>query len=410
MIGPSAGRGPIYYPPGTGGGSATGPTPGNCQTSAEAAATDYCQLDLSCDNDHISTNCYTQPGGTWYCYCSSYYMSQNYTVTAADASSACKAVSDVCSSGKVPEFTGPETCSVGSSSAWTGYCDLQQQCTQSAEVAPGVTAQIQNYTYAHCQDQAGQALCDCSGSTAYRSYQLSGATTADSCQTVADLCDQDVVFTGTPTCQPSYQAASTGYCEMQQQCTTATKVSDTATALLYDWQSTQCQDQLNGNTNCNCYSAQTGLRFDMASATTTLATCASAKEICAAASEIQLSGVVTCSPSYQSASTQYCDASLSCTQPATRGEQPLTMYGDLYVNCQLQTAGAPWTCSCSSGSQYATVQIDGTSGWAVCTTAAQRCPELVKVGTTSGSFPGMFPPGMIGPVPVITTDAGILPL
>jgi hypothetical protein len=374
------------------------PTPVNCKQTSSSSATDSCQIELSCDNDQIFTSCYAQSAGIWSCSCSGMYTGQAYQVNGGTSATTCAALADVCRTGKQPATTGAKLCTPQLDSSGSGYCEYMAQCSSSSEVAPGITAQIQDSKYVTCSTNGGQNRCDCSTNFGVKSYQLSSAITSSSCRTIATLCDQEVEFSAAPTCTPSSQYVSTGTCNLAQECTTTAAVSDGVTALRTESQSGQCQDLKNGNASCSCYGNQKSIQFDLPSATTTIRTCVAAQAVCNSTDELQLADPVKCEATYQSASTQSCNAQMTCSQSATQGTQQLVVYGSLYVGCQPNAVGSTWSCSCSSGTNTTTVTVDGTSSWAVCTTATQLCPAQVKVDMLNSSGGIAVPPGGILPL------------
>jgi len=385
---------PIY----NGGGAP--PTPVNCQQASLSAATDSCQVELRCDNDDIFTSCYAQGGGVWSCSCSGMYSAQSYAVSGGTSKAACAAIADLCGSGTQPTATETRVCTTPTDYSGVGYCEFMEQCNVSSAVAPGVTATFQDYKYVNCSDNGGKPLCNCSKSQSSKSYELSSSITSTSCRTISALCDNEVVFSAAPTCQPTYQYVASGNCQLQQDCTTSASVAAGITALSSDQQSGQCQDLKNGNSACACYGNQKSIRFDLPSASTTISTCVTAQSVCTSTEPLVLADPVKCEATYQSASAQSCDAQLSCNQAATQAGQQLLVYGDLYVSCQPKASGTAWSCTCSSGANLATLAVEGASGWAVCTTAAQLCPAQVKVAIGSSN-------GGVSPVPV---PGGILPI
>ena len=380
-----------------GGGNVEGPAPANCVSVSQTSADSDCQTELSCDNDWVYTYCYLQGDNDWYCNCNSNYRYLTFQVDSSDSSAVCAAISDVCSAAEAPSFTEAETCTTDYQSQGVDNCDLGKNCTRTVDLGDGITAQQNNYKSANCYNENGQLLCQCSNGQVYRSYQISGVGITTSCQVTMDLCDSDeaLVFDEPAVCMTTYQDASDGYCNASQQCRSTTQVSDGITAVLDDYPYADCQDLGTGSALCSCSNNQGYMRFETESSASDLNTCTSATEICAAADIIDLSGPIDCSRSYQSASSQYCDAQLTCTQAGVLGGQDLLVYGDLYVNCSQPTSGGPWTCTCSSGQESASSEVDAADGWDVCSMYAESCPMAidVQIGMTGngGRYYGIYP-------------------
>jgi hypothetical protein len=175
-----------------------------------------------------------------------------------------------------------------------------------------------------------------------------------------------------------------GYCELYQTCTTPAEVSDTVTALQNDWQDAYCQQLADGRASCNCSSSSSNiwLNFDIEAATVDSGTCARALRACTSGEDLVLSGPIDCQRSHQSAySGQSCEAGLSCSQAGTIGDLSLVAYGSINANCQILASGEPATCSCYSGMETASFEVDAdtTDAWDVCSLASERCPDLVEV-------------------------------
>jgi len=168
-------------------------------------------------------------------------------------------------------------------------------------------------------------------------------------------------------------------------------VTDTAAVLRLEGQYADCQDLEDGISTCSCSDNENYLRFDVTASATTLETCGDALSVCAAVDDIELSGTWECTRSYQSASADTCNGQFSCNQPATQGDLELQVYGDLSFYCQHAASDASWDCTCSSGQEAASVEIESDDGWDVCSLAAERCPELVEVQVGGGG-------GYYGPV------------
>jgi hypothetical protein len=375
-----------------------GPAPVDCEPIRESTDADYCQTDLTCTNDSMFVFCGAAEDGSWGCQCSSNHRVLFYELTGVDSGSACVTAVEVCSAEELPEFTEPETCATQYQTQGSDHCDVQEQCTQSAEVSEGVTALRSNWKYANCYVEGGQWLCYCGDDTTSQNYQISGTTAAAACQLARDLCDRDeeVVFDGPQTCETAYQSVGSGYCELQRTCSQSTEVTDAATALRLEGQFANCQDLEDGTSACNCSDSEGNLRFDVATPATTLDTCTDALAVCAAADDIELSGAWECDRSYQSAGAGWCDGQISCSQAATQGDLELQVYGDLFLSCQTQASDAPWNCTCSSGQESASLEVESEDAWDVCSVAAERCPDLVEVQLGGG---GDFIGGPVG-VPV----------
>lgn len=379
---------PIFYP---GQPPVDAPDPVGCVTSTESVSESSCQIDLTCTNDYISTYCYWDGARSWWCDCSSFYGYQSFELSGADSSSACTTASELCRARVVPEFTEPEVCSVEYQYGDASYCDMQERCTRSSEVAEGVDAVLTTYNTASCySDGTGALSCQCNNESTYRNYQISGVSGIPACELTLDLCDRDaeLVFDEPATCGVTSTFGDSTYCDLQQTCTQTTEVSDGVAALQYDYQSAWCQALADGTSSCSCQTSARYLTFEMQASTVDSSACQSALVACTSEDELAFSGDVTCERAYQSAYGNACDTQLKCTQPATLGRQSLLVVGSLNANCQLAASGSAWSCWCSSGANSATLEVEGSDAWDVCAAASERCPSLVDVQFDSGSYYG----------------------
>lgn len=379
-----------------GGGSSLADAPAavDCETAAEFSEPSYCQLDLSCQNDYISTYCYDQGSSTWRCDCGSSYGAVSFELSGADSSTACAIVSEVCSTREGLDFPDEESCVVEYQSTSGNYCDLQERCSRRVQVAEGVDAVLDRWRYANCYDDGtGRLICQCGDDMTNATYSLAGTTGMASCELALDLCggQADVTFEGPPTCTTSYQNVSQGYCDIQQECTESAAISDGVTALKYDSRWGSCQELEAGTASCTCQSEQRSLRMDLDMSVADSGACTRALDVCASQDELVLSGSVACERAYQSASAGYCDTQLTCSQSATLGSLAMVVHGDLFASCQQTASDAPWTCSCGSGQESTRFELEAAAGWDVCSTAAERCPELVEVQFDSAGYWGGIP-------------------
>ena len=389
-----------------GGTNGNAPPPQNCQPASSYSSASDCQVDMSCDNDWVYTSCYLQSGDTWYCDCGSNYRSMSFQLSGSDSSTVCSTIADLCSSADPITFTDPEMCSLDYQNLGSDYCDLGENCTRTVDAGNGITAKQSSYNYANCYMDGSQLTCSCSTDQAYQTYLLSGFDVSTSCGYVMDLCDSGTapVFDQPANCTDTYQDTSDGYCYEEQQCRSTSPVSDGVTAVLDDYRYADCQDLGTGSASCNCSTNQGYMRFEMDGSASSLNTCSGALQVCADVESLTLSGPITCSRSYQSASGGYCDAQLTCKQAGDLGGQQLLVYGDLYVNCNQDSSSGAWSCSCSSGQNSATFDLSVADGWDVCSMAADSCPNQIDVQIGMSGGGGFYRGGGPVPLPVVVTQ------
>ena len=394
-----SGSGPSKPPPpmgGTAGGPSNPPPPPaeGCMPTSQASSASYCQLGLSCENTEIKSNCSDQGNGSWYCDCSTssgYY--QQYVVRAPLGMPACETVADLCASGEVPDFTGPEECLPVSTLRATDNCQLQEQCSRPVDVEDASVAITTSSRFVFCgNDGLGGLSCSCNNGS---QYQLKGINGLTGCDLMADVCaDPSISFDEEPVCMPSGQSVGVGYCSVSTQCTQSEEISDGVIAVRNSYRSADCSSLPAGGSRCTCYTEAVSMQFDSESTMTDLATCNLASDLCGEKDSLELSGPITCAQSSQNAEGSYCSATLDCTQGGKLGGQDVKLHGYLSTNCN--AVGDNWACTCNSGSQTAnmTLEPSGTA-WDDCTRASDECLELidVEIGTSGGIRPPFPVPG-----------------
>jgi len=386
---------------GTGAVAGEVPEPVGCEVQYEygSLTEGYCEVDLACDNDSVYTYCWQEGTGRWLCDCSTNYFYQSYETTVG-SEAPCGAVVELCIDAESPAFTAPEACSPIYETAGSSSCEVQRECSRTAEIGDGISAIERRSEYASCYDNgAGLLRCDCSAGDAYASYELDGDPSVDQCWRVLDICGTPAPEgEGTVTCEPAYDYSNSDYCQVDQYCTARVPVSDGVDIVYSNSEYGYCQSAADGTTNCSCSSLEGSLRFDLDGETENSAVCWAALDVCRDPAPLELSGSPTCTRAYQSAYTGGCDAQVSCSQPASVGDLELVVYGDLYTYCSTNGAEGAFTCQCSSGQETVSFEVEGADEWEVCSLAVGRCPDLVEVQYEgSGSYGGM---GGIGPVPV----------
>jgi hypothetical protein len=393
---PTAGAGGVPpKPPPPMGGSAGRP-PGNppppaegCMPNSQTSSASYCQLGLTCENTDIKSSCSDQGGGNWYCECSSAGFYQQYVVRDPLGMPACEAVANLCASGEIPDFSGPEECSPALTSRAVDYCQLQEQCSRPLDVEDVTISTPTSSRFVSCgSDGLGGLYCSCNNGA---QYQLQGINALTACDLMGDVCeDPSISFDGEPVCMPSGQSVGPGYCSSSTQCTQSEEISDGVVAVRQTYRSADCSPLPAGGSRCNCYSDTVSMQFDSESVTADLATCNLASELCGKKDSLELSGPIECSQSSQSAQGGYCNSVLDCTQAGTIGGQNVKLHGYMQTSCNQN--GDAWTCSCNSGTQTASMSLErkGTD-WEDCTRASEQCLELVdvEIGTSGG---GVRPP------------------
>jgi hypothetical protein len=182
-------------------------------------------------------------------------MSHIFEISEIGADSSCQLALDACLSDEPIVFDEPSECSVSYAYAYTGYCEIQQDCWQSAAVQENVTA-LQYYSqYSSCYDQqSGGASCSCYGNQSSLAFQLPSRLAYDgACDDAVAICEEpeDVVVTGPLECIRSAQSAGSEYCNAQIACTLAASWGDVDLTMSPGMWVT-CQSGSSGTWPCTC--------------------------------------------------------------------------------------------------------------------------------------------------------------
>jgi hypothetical protein len=377
---PTGGKGnpPTGGVPGTGGviGTAGDGSGGDCTPVSTSSTIDSCSLELSCENGYSYTSCYNQRTGSWSCECASRTgQFQTYDITGVVGLAACQTVSDICSDGSFPQIEGPEECKPQFESRTATYCELQQSCTRSLAITDAVNATIARQRYVSCSGvNAGRLDCYCNNGL---NVQVEGQDGTEACDTVVELCDNpDVEPTGPVTCTTETQGAGPSYCSTIHRCSQPLEVGGGVIAVSVGTRSVSCTESM-GGALCDCSDQTNYLRFFSELSASDIATCNQFAESCPAVDELGLNGPLTCAPNSQQGDVQFCNINIECSQAGTLGDQPIRAFGSINGYCQ--PLNGVWSCSCNSGTESASVEVEADGGWDACTELVDLCPDLVDV-------------------------------
>jgi hypothetical protein len=276
-----------------------------CSEGLQSVGADYCDTQIPCGRvadlgdgvtaelatDYQSSSCWNQGDGLLSCSCSASGIYQSYVLSGIAVAESCGLVLDFCLSGETPEFSEPATCSLANSYQQTNgsnsYCQLEQICSQSSEVSPGVVASLTESDYVSCDTTSDASLCYCSSNTRNLRFELS-STEATACNDALAICAStaEIVPDGPLSCQRSFQNGSGAYCDTTFDCT-QDAVVDGTTVGVYGSYSAFCQDAGDGSWSCSC-SSGTEVAEITVSAADAWAACTDAGELCGDAVEVQI--------------------------------------------------------------------------------------------------------------------------
>lgn len=408
--GPVMVRPPMSAPPGIGlpvpGPGASGeplPPLEDCTTDAQSQSSDYCEVQQSCGEAFVYTSCYFDGVGAYYCNCSRNDAYGSYHLQGVDATTACGVATSLCSGQTTPEYAGEPVCEPAAQSVGTDYCDRQITCTQSADLGDGVSAHVTtDYRYSSCYHVGdGSLSCHCSTAQANQNYTLSGVGVAESCDLVLDLCGSEApAFDEPATCTQgnAFQETSgtNSYCQLEQSCTQSAELDNGVVAGLTETEWANCET--NGElARCSCSSNTGNFRFDLESSAAEA--CSDAMSICTTDAEIAPEGPLSCMRTNQYAGSGSCNTYYECSQDAVVDGTVVGVYGSYQAYCEGAGDGA-WSCTCSSGTEQATIMVTAEDEWSACTDAGELCADAIAVQIGQSGYGGVVVVSSTGGVAV----------
>jgi len=206
-----------------------------------------------------------------------------------DGNTACDLLSDVCAGDPAGEFDGTTTCTPSGQSSGSGYCDTQQQCTQSKEIADGIFAVRYDYRYAQCQSlSTGNSTCYCSNNMGSVQFDIEGNADLATCNLTAELCGEtdSLELSGPIECALSSQSAQAGYCNAGLDCTQAGEIAGKSVTV-HGSLTTYCQ-VVGDAWSCTCQSGTESATFSMESGATPWDDCTEASTQCQDLVDVQI--------------------------------------------------------------------------------------------------------------------------
>jgi hypothetical protein len=254
----------------------------------------------------------------------------------------------------------PGDCTAGSRTVEQDWCQVDLQCDG-------------RFASTWCEADGETAYCYCEGDRYYGDFVVRGVSGAEACDTVGPYCVGGQPNLGEVMCEPTYQEGGGQYCSSEAECTRVVDLGDDVTLEVRDWRYVFCEQ--NGSAwTCDCNSNTESVRFDFDGATSNI--CSDALDLCIGG-EIDTSGPKECAPNYQSASQNYCDAGLDCTQEGSLGGVAVRVHSNVRMSCQSVDAGA-WRCDCYLDSGTVSFAVDGDDAWSTCQTGSTLCAEAAS--------------------------------
>jgi hypothetical protein len=344
-----------------------------------------CEIVLLCENESTSTTgfmdylkviCGGDVDGTWVCGCSTTQKNQSYRLGGVKDLVACQAAAELCHSEAGPTAAGELECSLSLEERSASSCRIRELCSQQIEGTAG--ANLSTVNEVQCEDDGNRRLaCKCSN-TSY-SYQLAGEDGLTACDTVLELCDDPVEpdFTGAAwDCQVGSSSGLMGWsCENHQDCVRSVAIAGDISAVQAGDLGVFCFGG-EDDERCECRASFGLFRLESAELTGD-ALCTEGSEVCKELADVDFDGgEPTCSNSRQAADATTCFSRFDCSIFKSVSGMEASVFGIIDLECG-RTDDA-WDCTCSSGSNSLELDLEGTDGWEVCTSASETCIDEIE--------------------------------
>jgi hypothetical protein len=240
--------------------------PAECESRLETRTASNCELQRVCSQElegdgaaRLSTinQVYCQDDGTGRQVCSCFNQPYQYYVEGENGTTACDTLIDYCNEPVTTTFGEPQDCQPQYQSGGTGYCDTQNICLRTGELADGIYVLAQgDYVRTNCGNGAdGSAFCNCQNSAGSFTLELDAPVTGvASCEQATAVCQKltNVEPDGEPVCTNSSQSAQTNYCNATIDCAASATVDDVEVSL-HGYIGVACSGDASGWT-CSCSS------------------------------------------------------------------------------------------------------------------------------------------------------------
>ncbi len=227
------------------------------------------------------------------------------------------------------------------------------------------------YVFASCWGEGERTFCECEGDNGWSSFEVTGVP-ENTCSVAVDYCSNvDVGSFGDPVCEPQWQDASPQYCSIEETCTSYSELPDGGQVGWSQWNSTWC-DQYDGRWKCQCNAEGNDMSVSFEPSSVGITACQEADDICEKAGD--LSGPVSCIQEFQSASANWCEVSMRCSQEAEVDGATVSINAWAGTNCQGDGDGE-WSCSCNGMGVREQFRIMSSDPWDSCQEAGEHCLE-----------------------------------
>jgi hypothetical protein len=201
----------------------------------------------------------------------------------ATAETGCELAFDLCQTGE-PDYSTPGDCAEPYVVNFASECSLAVPCTLSSEIAPGVSARVDDFRSVGCLQLESSWVCNCDVARYFR--VRTDLEPVDVCEQGYDLCmriDDIPVAEGPLDCEVeflgSYADGASQSCELTEHCGVWTVVDDVEIAVTQEL-TLVCYRDDEGDYTCECVTADASSSFQFAADFSHEETCIAAEDQC----------------------------------------------------------------------------------------------------------------------------------
>nr|PZN19644.1 MAG: hypothetical protein DIU78_20690 [Pseudomonadota bacterium] len=239
--------------------------PPECSTRERSMGLDYCGLTEVCRrkadlgngvtavlNESKSTNCYRESTTSVYCECVGNTGNyRGYRLQTSDLGDACDVLHGICGS-EDPEVEGETECTATHQSSGTDYCEVNETCTDTFEIADGVVAVSQYSRWASCTRSGDGLRCHCQGDDGALELGRAGTPSPETCRDTLEICRalDALEVTGEAECRQRSQFGDVDFCNASLECAMDATIGDEPVRVFGNLD-VHC-NRFSGNWSCGC--------------------------------------------------------------------------------------------------------------------------------------------------------------
>jgi len=364
------------------------------------ATDDSCMLDAFCDSFPYVTNCERLDSGRWRCGSEPRYPERVYEVEGVTGIQACAVITGLSAKDQLEQ--GDDSCQTVQESTGSDYCSAELVCGPfvAVDFAPNARVRVARYGFVECAPMTSPAAINCGlrfGETSTKD-DLSVFSDSFACRSLLEFCMDTTApgFGGPRSCIVTQATSTPDGCQRSDLCSLPSPSTAAEGFPSIEARYAACQPGAGGGADCYCSAQESLFMFQVASAPDDAA-CAAGITSCEPTADIEATGDVTCQPASQSATSDACEADLSCTQPATVDGHDVIADGRVLVRCARSQRGRPWSCTCASDQLTAAFSLGspGATSTQACAQAPEECLKHIPVHL------GPYGPVVAAPDPVV---------